>query len=164
MPPIAPKTSGVENTNIDAISDAVKTMFRFDVLDRVARMPRPIPISAAATAPQPRRRSPRIAVESPSVAATMPTTIGHRIERSAIGGSGRPVAVMGSGRSFAASPRMVRLGWPFRTVVASVFRSAGSVSLRAISRIRFAPLRLSAMATVRSATRRRRSAPTVRGL
>src|SRR4051812_7556586 len=92
MPPIAPKTSGVENTNIDAISEAVKTMFRFDVLDRVARMPRPIPISAAATAPQPRRRRPRSAVESPSVAAATPTTIGQRIERSAIGGSARKQA------------------------------------------------------------------------
>src|SRR5438067_1055884 len=57
-PPSEPNTSGVEKTNIDAIRDAVKTLFRFAVLERVARIPSPIPIRPAATAPQPSLRRP----------------------------------------------------------------------------------------------------------
>ena len=78
MPPIAPKTSGVAKPSVCAISVASKTESRFAVLERVARMPRPIPRTPAATAPQPSRRRPRVTVQIPSAAATMPTRIGQR--------------------------------------------------------------------------------------
>ena len=51
MPPIAPKTSGVVNANVCAISCASKTALRLPTLERVARMPSPIPSRPAATAP-----------------------------------------------------------------------------------------------------------------
>ena len=72
-PPMPAKTSGVEKTNIDAISEAVKTVLRLPVLECVARMPSAIPMSESATAPQPRRRSPRSATASPSRAPRIPT-------------------------------------------------------------------------------------------
>ncbi len=76
VPAIAPKTSGVENTNIDAMSDAVKTRLSLPVLECVARMPSAMPITPAAKAPQPRRRYPRRAVERPRIAAAMPKSTG----------------------------------------------------------------------------------------
>jgi hypothetical protein len=81
MPAIAPKTSGVAKAKDCASSAASKTVFRFSVPERVARMPSPMPIRPAATAPQPRRPRPRDTLETPSTAATMPTTIGHVISR-----------------------------------------------------------------------------------
>ena len=41
IPPIAPKTSGVENANVWATRDGSKTALRFPVPDRVARIPEP---------------------------------------------------------------------------------------------------------------------------
>ena len=92
MPPIAPKTSGVANANVCAISAASKTAFRFPVPERVARMPSPIPIRPAATAPQPSRRRPRVTVQIPKTAATTPTTIGQVTVRAWIGGMARNAA------------------------------------------------------------------------
>src|SRR3954467_9651042 len=89
IPPIPANTSGVEKTSIDAISDAVKTLLRFSLPERVARIPSPIPSAERTTAPQPSRRRPRIAVHTPSAAPTTPTRIGQRIVRASIGGRER---------------------------------------------------------------------------
>ncbi len=86
MPPMPAKTSGVENTNIDAIRSARKTVSRLPVLERVARTPRPIPSRPDATAPHPSRRSPRVIAQSPHESATIPTRIDQTIERASIGG------------------------------------------------------------------------------
>src|SRR5438477_2142458 len=85
-PPSEPNTSGVEKTNIDAIRDAVKTLFRFAVLERVARTPSPIPIRPAATAPQPSLPRPRVTVQTPSIAAAMPDRTVQTTDRAATGG------------------------------------------------------------------------------
>ena len=87
MPPMPAKTSGVEKTNIDAIRSARKTVFRFSVLDWIARMPRPIPArpdddGAPAEPALAARRPPR----SRSATATMPTNTDQTIERASIGG------------------------------------------------------------------------------
>ena len=81
MPPIAPKTSGVVKANVCAMSAASKTVFRFPVPDRVARIPSPMPRMPDATAPQPSRVRPRVTVHRPNAAAMMPTRIGHVIVR-----------------------------------------------------------------------------------
>ena len=73
-------------------SAALKTAPRFPVPERVASTPSPMPISPAATAPYPSRRRPRLAVQTPSTAATTPTTIGQVIVRASIGGMARNAA------------------------------------------------------------------------
>ena len=92
MPPIAPKTRGVAKPSVCAISVASNAAARFPVLERVARIPSPIPRMPAATAPQPSRRRPRVTVQTPSAAATMPTRIGHVTVRASIGGIARNAA------------------------------------------------------------------------
>ena len=92
VPPIAAKTSGVVNASVCAISAASKTAFRWSVLEYVARIPRPSPITPVAAAPKPSRRRPRAAVQSPTAAAASPTTIGHVIDRAWIGGMARKAA------------------------------------------------------------------------
>ena len=74
------------------MSVASKTVSRFPVPERVARIPRPIPSRPATTAPQPSLRRPRVAVQIPSAMATMPTAIGHVGERASIGGIARKAA------------------------------------------------------------------------
>ena len=53
IPPIAPKTNGVENANVWATRDGSKTALRLPVLDRVASSPSPSPMSPPTTAPIP---------------------------------------------------------------------------------------------------------------
>src|SRR3954463_9216577 len=53
IPQIPANTSGVEKTSIDAISDAEKTLLRFSLPERVARIPSPIPIAERTQRPPP---------------------------------------------------------------------------------------------------------------
>ena len=62
------------------------------MLERVARMPSPMPISPSATAPKPSLRRPRVAVQRPIIAATSPTRIDQTIDRASIGGMARNAA------------------------------------------------------------------------
>ena len=66
--------------------------------ERVASIPSPMPIMPAATAPKPSLRRPRLAVQTPSIVATRPTTIDHTIDRASIGGIARNAANTPSSR------------------------------------------------------------------
>ncbi len=92
MPAIAPKTSGVASPNVWSINVASKTVSRFAVPERVARMPRPIPSTPPTTAPQPSFRRPRVAVQIPRATARIPTATGQVGERASIGGIARKAA------------------------------------------------------------------------
>ena len=112
IPAIAPNTSGVANPNVWAISVASKTVSRFPVPERVARMPRPIPSRPATTAPQPSRRRPRVAVQIPRTTATMPTAIGQ-VERARLDRRDRE-----EGGEHAEAERRRSRSWPGRAAVA----------------------------------------------
>jgi hypothetical protein len=92
MPPIAAKTRGVAKLSVCATSVASNAESRFPVLERVARMPSPIPSRPDATAPQPSLRRPRVTVQIPRAIATRPTSVGQVIVRASIGGMARKAA------------------------------------------------------------------------
>ena len=68
------------------------------MLERVASIPSPIPISPSATAPRPSFMRPRVAVQRPIIAATRPTRIDQTIDRASIGGMARNAANAPSSR------------------------------------------------------------------
>ena len=86
MPPIAPKTSGVANAKVCASNEALKTTLRLPMLERVARIPSPRPITPAATAPSPSRPRPRLKVAMPNMTAKIPIRSDQITPRAWIGG------------------------------------------------------------------------------